>query len=161
MNYFSNWWTFVESFHMYSKENICMICRCGAWSRGASGSPIPRRPWRPARPPITTMRRSPGSWRERTRSCRRSFRRSARPFFLTRFLFLSYPSYLVCKSIRIQISAMKAACKEDVVFKSFQKFHNTNKKKVDFSRAFSLISQPPWADVVCSVVITSIHTYSI
>ena len=82
----------------YSKTNMCMFRRCDAWSRGASGSQMPRRPWRPARPPTTTTRRSPDNWRERTRSYRRSSRRSA-GCLLSETPFL-IPSFLSCLPVK-------------------------------------------------------------
>lgn len=77
------WWTpsvtgeYSWNVFTFTVRKMCIIYRCGVWSRGVSGSQMPRRPWRPAHPPTTTMRRSPDSWRERTRSYRRSSRRSA------------------------------------------------------------------------------------
>lgn len=51
------------------------LSRCVVSSPEVSGSRSSRTLWRLVRPPTTTMRRSPGSWRGRTGSCKRSSRR--------------------------------------------------------------------------------------
>ena len=84
---------------------MCIICRCGAWSHEVNGNQTRRRPWRPARPPTTTMRRNPDSWRERTKSYRRSSKRSAKPFlFFTLFFILFFPSHLKCKCQELTVT---------------------------------------------------------
>lgn len=68
-------WALRPDFCALLIPSVLWRSRCGASSPVASGSQSSRTLWRPARPPTTTTRRNPGSWRERTGSCKRSSRR--------------------------------------------------------------------------------------